>query len=367
MVMESLESANQWIKQKGYRLKLCQQREWLYLRGTLPPKPGSDRERAYQQRIALKLPVNDRGVALAKKEADRVGKLLELGLFDWSPYIHQKSLDSVADWVEVLRDDFFARGGNPVTWKTNYADAFTKLPSNNPLSLGLLLKVVKTTEPNTRTRQRVCLAFSRLAKLAEIEPDQIIALRGSYSSRSVDPRTLPSDALIQEWQSQIKKPEWRWCFGMLACYGLRPHELFHCDLKDFPTVRIGEDTKTGLRFVWPLFPEWAEEWELHECHLPKLKNISTSSNRKLGGKISKRFRAWGLVKPEGQTLRPYDLRHSFARRCFEFGFSPELGAKLMGHSVETHTRIYRRWIGEDIYRAAYDMAINSTARPHRPP
>lgn len=365
--MELLEAANQWIKEKGYRLKLSQQRGWLYLRGTLPPKPDSERDRPYQQRIALKLPTNRRGVELAKKEADRVGKLLELGLFDWSPYIHQRQLISVADWVEKLREEYLAQGGKESTWQSEYVTAFRKLPENQPLSMGLLVKTIKTIEPNTKTRLRVCGIFKRLAQLADMDTAQISPLRGSYSTTSVDPRTLPPDALIAEWRTQIKLEHWRWSFGMLACYGMRPHELFHCDLRDFPTVRIGENTKTGSRFIWPLRPEWAEEWQLHKKVVPKIKNAENLENRELGKRVAHRFGILAFPKPDGGTLRAYDLRHCFARRCFEFKFSPDLSAKLMGHTSQTHCRIYRRWIDESTYKAAYDMAIKASGIQIIPP
>jgi hypothetical protein len=31
--------------------------------------------------------------------------------------------------------------------------------------------------------------------------------------------------------------------------------------------------KTGVRFVWPLFPEWAEKWQLDKRTWPPLANI----------------------------------------------------------------------------------------------
>ncbi len=147
---------------------------------------------------------------------------------------------------------------------------------------------------------------------------------------------------------------------MIATYGLRPHEVFHLDLTDFPTVHVDSDTKTEARFIYPLYPEWPELWSLKEQILPGLKVIAEGDNTKLGGKVSKFFY---------ESLIPftaYDLRHSYSRRCFEFGFSPDLVAKLMGHSVPTHTKIYRAWIDEAVYRRAYEALINRRRSPHSP-
>jgi hypothetical protein len=41
----------------------------LYLKATLPPKPGSDRPRPYQQVISLGLPANSDGFRRAEQEA----------------------------------------------------------------------------------------------------------------------------------------------------------------------------------------------------------------------------------------------------------------------------------------------------------
>ncbi|NET37006.1 MAG: hypothetical protein F6K19_34115 [Cyanothece sp. SIO1E1] len=86
-------------------------------------------------------------------------------------------------------------------------------------------------------------------------------------------------------------------------------------------------------------------------------------NSKLGTKVSGFFYDRQIYKNETDTLTAYDLRHCYARRCFEFGLSPDVGAKLMGHSVNTHTRVYRRWIDEAVYWKIYDAAVN---RPDRP-
>ncbi|MEL6554210.1 MAG: integrase [Cyanobacteria bacterium J06621_11] len=269
--------------------------------------------------------------------------------------------------MKRLEEEYLAAGGRRQTWEGDYLQSYRKLPPEKQLSVQLLTAAAKTIPPNTKQRQRACMAFARLAKFAELDTKRIVALRGRYSSKSVDPRSLPTDSLIQTWYNSIATPQWRWVFGMLATYGLRPHELFHCDLTDFPTVRVGRHTKTGDRFIWPIYPEWAERWQLHDRQMPDFQRIESLANAKLGTKVSRRFYVWRLIKPDGESLRPYDLRHTFARRCFEFGFSPDFAAKMMGHSPELHSRVYRRWIDEDVYRKVYDAVIFSPERPHPPP
>lgn len=143
----------------------------------------------------------------------------------------------------------------------------------------------------------------------------------------------------------------------IACYGLRPHEVFHLDVSEFPVIEVLEETKTGSRFTYPLYPEWAEQWALNEVKLPNLGNYS---NAKLGAKIAK----W--VYEHQLPFRAYDLRHCYARRCFEFDIPPDLAAGLMGHSIQVHMETYRAWIAKATYRRAYEKLIHRSDRPLPP-
>ncbi|MEM6716600.1 MAG: hypothetical protein AAGD09_21015 [Cyanobacteria bacterium P01_F01_bin.56] len=73
-------------------------------------------------------------------------------------------------------------------------------------------------------------------------------------------REIPSDEDIIRYRNELENPAWQWVYGVMACYGLRNHEVFYLDLSEFPVVRVLDDTKTGAREVWPCYPEWATEW-----------------------------------------------------------------------------------------------------------
>lgn len=352
---ERLNRANGRLKAAKIRVRVQAIGQALYLRGTLPPKPDSAKPLPHQQRIALGLPANPRGLALAEERAKQVGVELEAGRFTWANY-SQAPTDTVGEWVDKFKARF--QGAN-ITWKTDYQQPYNKLPGNKPLTLALLEQTAAKTEPNSRSRLRACNAYRQLAELAGLPTESFAQLKGSYSASEVDPRLLPEDEAIAAWRGEIRDPGWRWVYGMIAAYGLRPHEVYSCDLADFPTVRVHEATKTGSRFVWPLYPEWADSWGLQERIDPPLDLARGYTNAQLGTKTSKFFERWG-------KCYAYDLRHSYARRCLEFGFSPEFGAKMMGHSPDTHCRIYRRWIDESTYRAIYQAGIDRMDRPEAP-
>jgi integrase len=335
----------------------------LYLRATFPPKPDSSKSQSYQQRLALGFHANPAGISLAEAEARKVGALLDCKEFSWQPYLKASGHTlTIGHWIE--RFEQFHWQTTPqsqaslTTWKTDYQQIFNKLPAQQPLTVEALVGYIVTTEPDSRTRKRACDYCFKLAEFANLEDREAIKrLSGSYSAAAVNPRSLPPDSQIAEWRDRLQGSPWCWVVGMLACYGLRGHEVFRLDLADFPVVRVLVG-KTGKRFVYPLYPEWAEQWNLQDVRLPNL-DLSYS-NAKLGTKIA------GWFYDRKLPFHAYDLRHCYARRCFEFGMAPDWAAGMMGHSVRVHLNIYRAWIDESTYRRVYQAIVKRPDRPMPP-
>ncbi len=200
------------------------------------------------------------------------------------------------------------------------------------------------------------MATRALAKFAGITPPGG-ELAGNYSPATTEPRDIPDDALIAASRELITNPAWRWVYGVMACYGLRNHEAFRLDLSQFPIAQVGDNSKTGKREIWPCYPEWATEWELNQVQLPEL-NLNRT-NKELGGQVTK------YLSPK-LPFTPYDLRHAWAIRTMEFGWPVELSARMMGHSVDVHTRTYQRWITGKRIQAVYELLVNRSDRPKPP-
>lgn len=336
----------------------------LWLRGTLPPKPGAVQSEPYRQKLALGVKATVAGLQHAEKQARRLSLSLDDGSFQWADWLEADiSLGTVGYWVERFELAYWQRRAKSLksleSWHSGYARVFVKLPSDQQLTEQLLRDAIDATAPDSQTRRRTVQTLAKFARFAGLECD-LSELKGNYSARSVNPRSLPTDATIAAVRDSIKNPGWRWILGIMACYGLRPHEVFHTDLTDFPLLRVTEDTKTGARFVYPLYPEWAEKWKLGDRTLPALRVLETAGNTKLGAKVSRFFHEKGL------PFRPYDLRHCYARRCFEFDLGVDLGAQLMGHSPEVHKQTYRAWIDEATYRKVFDRLVYRSDRPLPP-
>jgi integrase len=203
------------------------------------------------------------------------------------------------------------------------------------------------------------MALGALAKFAGVE-FPVSEYKGKPSSMKVNPRNLPSDEVIAHWWQRMKdySPEWGWVFGVMACYGLRPGEVWFLDpasLQQEPGILRVLDGKTGEREgILPLYPEWWQRWELAAIRLP------ANGAKDVGGVVSKHF------KRAGVPFRPYDLRHAWAGRASWFGLDTGSAAYQMGHSVRMHQEFYGHWYNERHQRQVFSLLMSRSDRPVAP-
>jgi integrase len=318
----------------------------LCLRATLPPKPGKAGD-PHQQRISLGIFANFEGLKFAESEAKVVGGLLAQGRFDWDSYLKiDCPLETITCWIEKLKDQYFSeRERTPTTvetWTHEYWKPLSRLPTDQPLTEKCLKEILfQSTTPNTRSRRRYALAYAKI---------------GDYSLNVVSPRSLPSDEAIAKFYELISNRSWQWIYGVMATYGLRNHEAYFLDFEDYPIAYVNRG-KTSERYIWPIYPEWADRWELVNISRPPCDQKTHSG---YGNRISKGFKKLEI------PFSPYNLRHSWARRSFEFGMDVTMSSRMLGHSVKIHTEIYRHWIDKDSFNRAYQRLISHPDRPLPP-
>ena len=338
---------------KGIRAGVAVQQigDRLYLRATLPPKPGSNKSASYQQRIALGVYASEPGILKAKCEALRLSSDIASDRFQWSDWISSKpasELMSVESAIALVETEYFQRRGRGVktesTWKGEYTLIYRRLQPG-PVTKEGILSLVNKTEPNSRTRLRTCRALQKLAAVARVDVD-LDALKGNYSPRSVDSKLLPKDTLIIEWRDRISDPAWQWAYGMMATYGLRNHEIFHIEFGHLDRLGIiVKEGKTGYRETWPLPTTWAERWNLQNTIIPQ---CTGRTNRDLGNRVSHAFKRFGVPFP------PYDLRHAYALRTSLARLPPSVAASVMGHLEATHCNVYHRFLDREMIQNAWD-------------
>ena len=339
---------------------------FLSLRAKLPPKDGiGDWTRQY---ISLEIFNNPAGLKKAREEALRLSGEIAADTFNWLGWVEPEDpcCEAVSAWVKRFEQDYFERharnGKSETTWKTDYRFPFNQLSPDAPLTPELLRAAIVATEPDSRTRKRFSITLGQLARFAGLELDTK-SLRGKYSPKRVNPRDLPSDQEISEWRDRIPNEQWQYAFGLMACYGLRNHELWHIDLeklRDNPVLSLTEDLhgggKTGARRVWALYPEWWDKWHLWDVSL--LPEVTGKTNAALGNRVITAFARYGFHKP-------YNLRHCWAVRSIDF-LPVELAAIQMGHSLTVHTEQYHHWISDEVHQRAYDLAMKRSDRPLPP-
>lgn len=264
-------------------------------------------------------------------------------------------------WIERFKADFLNRGRALVSWEGDYQKILNRLPPDATLTAKLLHDLVSQTPVNTKTRKRACMVTGAIAKFAGVDYDPS-PYAGSYSPAAVNPRNIPTDAQICEWFDRITNPGWRWVYGAIATYGLRPHEAFRLDFKRFEEGNaiafVLPNTKTGAHLVWAYHPEWFKRFNLSNVCLPPID--LTRSNTKVGASASHYFGDFGL------PFHLYDMRHRWAIRTLEYGLDTGLAAKQMGHSKLVHDTIYHRWIEESVQQRAYEALLNRSDRPKPP-
>ncbi|MBD1865573.1 MULTISPECIES: site-specific integrase [Trichocoleus] len=367
---EKLQQLNHKLKQANIRVRVVLKGNSLYARATLPPKPNSKKSQPHQQDVTLNLKANPEGLRRAEAVTKKIGAAIELKEFLWTDYsqptAQKAALKTTAEWWTAFETNYFEHHKRTATtedsFKNRYRDYVKRLPQDQELTQERLERAIKVTEPDSCTRSRICFAYKALGEFAGIDVTFINkALRGKYSSSKPAYRALPSDTEIMEWFEKIPNLDWRWVYGMLATYGLRPHEVFHLDTSELEqggiVVKVLPSTKTGYREVQPLYPEWIEQFNLREKRLPK---VTGKCNRALGKRVTGAFRAYKTPFPS------YNLRHCYAIRCIEFNIAVAIAACLMGHGVLEHTRTYQAWLSKVMQQEMFGRAMNSPTRPQPP-
>ncbi|NES97640.1 MAG: site-specific integrase [Desertifilum sp. SIO1I2] len=285
--MDKLKQANSRLKSAKVGCSLMARGDRLYLRATLPPKPGNSSKGWHQQTISTGIHANPGGIKEAEKLAKLVGAQLDCNQFEWENYLrHQPRAKPqlIRDWVEIFERDYWQRRlktpESETTWRTDYHNVFKRLPLDEPLTLGVLEDAITAIPPDTRQGRRFCIALSLLAKLAGLDPN-FKGLKGKYSINKAVQRTLPTDEMIETTFNRLPPGHWQWTFGMMAAYGLRNHEIFFLDFSEFPGVYVVRG-KTKNRIVYPLYPEWAESWCLDKVQIPP---CTGRNNADLGNRV----------------------------------------------------------------------------------
>lgn len=235
----------------------------------------------------------------------------------------------------------------------NRVDTLSQVNKANLIDLDPLLKTLRGRKPRGAAKKEIDRAANKI-------------------------KAIPVDNNLQEYLDQ-QEGMLQWTLALIATYGLRPHEAWHATgIDSTGWIEIPGDgkTKTCNHTAPPVPSKWLERYKLRD----NFERFSTELNERWKVKwvenrgvsvpvnnhaltqmlykelVRKKNKLW-VDMPEGlEWVRPYDLRHSYAIRCFThpecFKDTMDAVAEWMGHGVEVHNRKYLKFMGNDKKNAA---------------
>lgn len=319
----------------------------LYLLARVPRRDGSPG--LAQARIALRLddtPVNRR---VAAKQLQTLEQQLKAGTFEWGYWLGQD--DGGITWRDAIARLHRARvvlgRTGESTWEINYLGRLRQLPPGGRVTSDSIAEALQRYDRSSCSYKELFYLLRHLARLVSV-PFPEVPLP-TYSRAELV--AVPTDAEIIEWVENAGPAAWY--FGMMATYGLRPHEIEGAQLVERDYCQVQDGTKTGFRTVVPLPRKWVERFNLHDRRLrPTLEGAAHDRPDAVAKWLSKQCR--------DLPWRPYALRHAYAGRLWREGGSRLdvfTAARLMGHSAAQHARTYRAHIQPHHVAEAAERAL----------
>tara|TARA_Y100000361_G_scaffold87826_1_gene78104 strand:+ start:101 stop:1303 length:1203 start_codon:yes stop_codon:yes gene_type:complete len=271
-----------------------------------------------------------------------------------------------ASVAERLRYHLDAKG---IKWKGQAYDTHMREIKwwKGNVSPEKLMRWVDAAKPETHDRVRRLCTLNALILCCDLDvPNRWLAKAKAETSfsitqKAINPRTIPTDASIEFFIDSISYRPWQVAFGLIATYGLRPHEVF-CQNEEIDDEGCLDITskKTGWRIIIPQNPKWIERWNLRDGERPR--HNPNHNGKELGAKVTTqfaRYRAQAEVTWRANA-QCYDLRHAYAARFHSRSEFQKLRvdqmAKFMGHSEKVHRNTYMRWIDKNEQKLAAKRA-----------
>jgi hypothetical protein len=391
-VLQELEKINLRLKSAKTKATIRESNGSLQLRATLPIKPGDTDKNGTgrkQYNISLNIPANLDGLKTAEEEAYELGKLIARKTFEWNDkYLGneaiKKEFKTIEELLERFEEEYFKTHKRTTKSEHTFFYYFSRTQRfTNPQDIATAENLINAIDKIDKewAKYNAARAISAFCQTFKIDIDL-----SKYSKMpDRNSRNIPTDGEIatgitkfedylnnrgNQVNQDVKDSWqlWRWTYGMLAVFGLRPRELFinpdinwwlsqeNVDL----TWKVHKDCKTGERQALPLHKQWIEEFDLRN---PKyLAMLATAISKKdknnhaeitaLTQRVSWWFRKIGL------DFKPYDLRHAWAIRAHILGIPIKAAADNLGHSVQVHTQTYQRWFSLDMRKLAINQALS---------
>ncbi|MFK0733268.1 MAG: integrase [Gloeotrichia echinulata GP01] len=394
-----LKAVNARLKAARVNVSVRNSGNSLQLRTTLPIKPGDiDRNGTgtKQYDISLSIPFNFDGLTTAEEEAYELGTLIARKQFQWTDKYLGKTRNkiktkTIGDWIVDFEQNYFQTRKRNLksenTFNSYFYIAQTHLPKDKPAINASFIEAVQICPSSDSVKNELIKVIRVLCKCSGLEVPELSNLKIKPSAKRK--RDIPTDVEIEQEYLKfeiyaINRPSklttredrnnwklWRWVYGMLSTYGLRPREIFvNPDIdwwlsseNTMNTWRVNEECKTGEREALPLYPRWVESFNLktdgEAIELLTAKIADKITSKQLNSARHGTDRWFRFVEI---PFQPYDLRHAWAIRAHLMGIPIKAAADNLGHSVNMHTSIYQKWFSLENRKVAIEQAIKKKSR-----
>jgi len=316
------------------KVSINTQKGRLYLLCRLPPR--NDQEAAVrQQRVALGLDDTPTNRKVAERRRVELQRQVDRGTFAWEDWVEPSQGVTWRKAIDLLYRKRVINGRTgESTWAISYMGRLRQLPMSTIVTSSGIKKALQKYQRASCSYKELYYLLTDLCSLVPVKFPELPV--PTYGSKVSSP-DVPSDDYIVDFISKLES-DYAWSLGMIATYGLRPHEIDQCKFLDKNRLEVADDTKTGARIVIPYPSDWVELFGLKSVkrHVPaSAKKDSTSKW------LSKQHEKHGF------SYKTYSLRHAYAGRLWRARGSKldiYTASRLMGHNVKEHERTYRAWI-----------------------
>ncbi|MEM7713385.1 MAG: site-specific integrase [Cyanobacteria bacterium P01_A01_bin.68] len=390
---QKLIEANSNLKRDRVRVSIKQTGLSLQLRATLPLKPDDSHPSGKSKKqydLSLGIPANKNGLKTAIEESYELGKLIARHTFVWNEkYLgirikeknkNQQRIKTIGELLDNFEEKYYQNRQKTITSQNTFIN-YISVIKRNFLLTDLATKdnfesVINSCRGNKKNEliavSSVLIKTFELEFTLDVKRDKVTP---KFRDIPDDQKIIDSYQLFEKFALNRKNTNicdatetwemWRWVYGMLATFGLRPRELFVkpdinwwiSEQNTDSTWKVDKDTKTGYREVIPFVPEWIELFDLKnpraltilEKKISQIKSVQHINWMRRD--ISRWFRKIGI------EFQPYDLRHACAIRSHLQAIPIKAAADNLGHTVDEHTRTYQRWFGIENRKKAFGEVI----------
>ncbi len=319
------------INEQLTKIKLRDIKGNLYVRGQFPNEDGTFSRKT----ISLGCKNTPEGLKIAIGKAKEIDSKLMLD--KW--VIEVKNTLTVLKAIQLYERDYWTKYEPTVdrlcAWKRNQTAYFKQLPEDEIFNNNFLKKAVTYFPPASYKQFHFCQLIRPVAKFHKINFDFLPYMQ--YRTPEINLRELPTNkSILIAYENESYLPH-KWSLGVLALFGLRPHELYRSEF-DFnrtpPLIYVGKHTKNKKeRTAYPLLINGLNLFDLpNQWNTICQTNNLDRANVMLGQNVSEWFKKY--------PFNAYQLRHYYAVRGALEGISPVILCKWMGHSLEIHYKYY---------------------------